>query len=265
MIQNKTCDNYAMLGRCSAGFAYAHFQNHVIGADPVVLTAAGHGGKDLSFAATWEFIEENHLAGRFGVVPEDSRELDAHISTCKSPQCVEAMERVRAASRIMSRNTALDGFLIASQFNPKNGSQPLVLDRARGFGGAIDVLAPVFKGYTDGRSDFVWPGEGRVRLEGHAQVLLGPKIVSIRGYRTEDGHVNILYERVRKVRCNDRDIWRNQNLYHVELSHANEKTGFKDSGLITLELLESLSGVEEIAGKILAATTALKRCGQKSS
>ncbi len=260
-IEDKSCKNYAMLSRCSAGFTYAHIQNDFIGADPIVLAGAGLDGKDLEFAVPWEFLEENHLPGRFGFTCEDGQEVYRHVAGCDSEACREANKRLGMLSDILDREKRqLDGVMVAAQFNPKNGSERLVISKDNGWESFIEVLKPVFLWYVDGREDYVWPGEGRVRLEGGVHVSYGPDSdgVLFKNNGRERGEIEIPFGDIRKVRSGDKDIWRDTEIYHVEMSHENEGS-FDRWGRVALELREDMEGVEELAQKVAEAKVGLSR------
>lgn len=250
----RQCEDYAMLGRCSAGFTYAHFQNHLLGADQIVLIGAGTDGVDLRFAAPWEFIEENHLPGRFGLTSEHGIEMGKHIAGCGSVACQYADQICTSVCRILNEDKALNSVLVASQFQPKTGKGSLVLDRENGFGGAIDVLAPIFQMFQDHRADFFWPpGENRVRLIGHAlKMEVKQNELSIsKMYHDDRPELLLPFDKVRKMRM-ERDVWRNVELYHVELSHPNEQK-CEHFGMVELYLREGHPDVANLTQSVLEA------------
>jgi hypothetical protein len=261
-IGEKNCDNYSRLFRRSLGFTYASFQNHFMGRDPIILSDAYSDGEDLRFSAPWEFVEENHLSGTYGLTEDDASEAYTHVSSCEGDVCREALELLHLISGFIGKeDTPLSGVLLASVFHPRDGSQPLVLTRDNGFEEPIILLRPVFRMYRDRRDDFVWPGEGRIRLEGYLRVRYGPgsEGISLVGLGIGDSVV-VPYESVRKVRVDDRDIWRNTDIYHVEVSHSNE-TSFDKSGPVALELREDRDGAEKLASEIASKEKRLKRVG----
>jgi hypothetical protein len=267
-LEGKTDEHVTQVVRCAVGFTYAHFQNRIIGEDPIILKRAGKNGHDLRYAATWEFIEENHIPGRFGYGPEANQEMFERVSNSNNPVCVDARNRLRIATGIICRSgSAIDPLILAAQFNRKDGSQPLVLIREEGWGPTIDALTPVFNWYQEeGRKDFVWPGEGRVRFEGYGQVVFNQRSDGIElsaGY--ERGNAIIVpFDKIRKVRIGGfgtnggRDIWRNPALYHVNLSHENE-IKFEEEGRVTIELREDQSDVTTWADLLSKKPGTLKR------
>ncbi len=261
-IAEKTCDSYSKLTRCMGGFTYGKLQYGFNGADSITLIGAGEGGSDLSFAAPWEWIEENHPPGRFGLTQEDSMEVYRHISSCQSEPCKTTYKQYQAVNRVVFTRDGnpIDCIMVVAQFNPRNGSGSLIIESDNGFGDAVSALTPVFRWYSDHRDDFVWPGEGRVRLEGYVQVIFEPggDEVTLKAYRADEGIVKVPFENIRKLRCGNRDIWRDTDLYHVEMSHPNE-TGYNKGGNVAIELMESQDGVEDLAKHISEANRVLKR------
>ncbi len=253
-IADKSCENLALLTRRSTGFTYAHWQHDFIDTTPIVLVGADPDGRDLSFAVPWEFVEENHLPGRLGITPENGLKIYLHVSACPFDICKEANDGVGLLSKLMGDRSPIEGVLVAAQFHRGGSlSEPLVLHPDDGWKSAIEALAPIFRLYNGPRrSDFAWPGEGRVRLEGYAKLSFGPgtERISFRTYR-EERSITVSYADILKVRCADRDVWRNPAIYHVELSHPNEKR-FDSGGPVALELREDMDGVEDLAQRVSA-------------
>jgi hypothetical protein len=154
--KSKTCDDFSRLVRCSAGFAYAHFQNRFIGGAPIILAKSRDQDANLRFEAPWEFIEENHIPGRLGLTQKDSASVQEHISACQTPICKEAYERIRILARILNKGSDLEAVKLASAFHGKHNKEPLWLSADKGWEESIKVLEPVFKWFTgEGRRDFI--------------------------------------------------------------------------------------------------------------
>ena len=252
-IEDKSCSNYSHLIRCSTGFSYAGFQHKIIGSDPIVLINAYRDRRNLEFSVPWEWIEENHLPGRYGLTQDDGMVIYEHIKSCPSEECKEAFEVYLSVSKLLTNdNSPIEGVMVAAQFNPKNGSQKLVLNRRNGWAKSIDALKPVFRLFRDNKDDFVWPGEGQIRLEGYVKVSFDPDTEGVTFSRHRGGSFTVPYDSIRKVRAGDRDIWRAPDLYHINLSHPNEERfdGYGGLGSIILELREDRDDAEVLAEKI---------------
>jgi len=278
-MEIETCEDYAQMARRMVGFTYAQrFQNRLFGQAPITLEDARKKGEDLKFASTWEFVEENHLPGRFGLTEEEGDKIYDHVSNCSSDVCQDAKERLKSLTRFFQEldkdgGGDLGWLLIFSAINGK--IMPLTLKKKDSSGNAIDLLIPIFELYTDYRSDFVWPGEGRIRFEGSPYVHFNSNngdngIHFANSKRDPKRTIDVPYDLVRKLRYQGsqleegRDIWRNPEVYHVHMSHPNRESYDKQWGTMALELREDRDEkeIEDMSGRIIEADVGLRRLQQ---
>jgi|GEM_PF-1286674 hypothetical protein len=134
MEKSRSCEDYSVIGKVSAGVAYAKIQNYFFGDDSIILEGEGVDKKDLAFAATREWLKLNNPKARFGLCKEDLMEVSRYFSDCDYNGCRDVHSRLGMVASYLTGDKRFGGnaLLIASAVHSGYGQDACILIRDKG-------------------------------------------------------------------------------------------------------------------------------------
>lgn len=154
------CDEYSAIFRKNLGWDFGFLIFEHFGDCSIVLSEEGSDGRDVEFKVSIDWLDRNRV--HFSQPRNDvDQELIAHMTSCQSAQCAEAMKRAGMLYCFLVEGELSEhlilGLIDKGEYRESDFS--VIFSRKNGDNIVIDELLPFMRWFIDDRNLWEWPEE----------------------------------------------------------------------------------------------------------